>query len=87
MRKTPAVVVFLLCSLALGSAVAVSAGEFPLVDYVAHEDPSFGWKVRRAGTIGEVPYAELIMTSQTWRDITWNHQLYLVKPNSAQDWF
>ena len=83
MRKTPAVVVFLLCALALGSAVAASAGEVPLVDYVAHEDPSFGWKVRRTGTIGEARYAELILTSQTWREITWKHQLYLVKPSSA----
>ncbi len=85
MRRTPAVVVFLLSSLALGSAFAASSGEAPLIDYSAREDPSFGWKVRRTGTIGPTSYAELILTSQTWRGITWKHQLYLVKPSTADD--
>jgi PhoPQ-activated pathogenicity-related protein len=54
-----------------------------LADYVAKADDSFGWTKRREGKIGGAEFVELTLTSQTWRGITWRHQLYIIKPASA----
>lgn len=51
-----------------------------LAAYVQEPDDSYGWQVRREGKLGSTSYAELILTSQTWRDIVWKHQLFLIKP-------
>jgi PhoPQ-activated pathogenicity-related protein len=51
-----------------------------LDQYVDRPDSSYRWEVRRTGMVGETEYVELTLTSQTWRDITWRHQLYILKP-------
>ena len=56
-----------------------------LADYVAHHDDAYGWKVRRRGTHGQGSYAELILTSQRWRENTWRHQLFVYKPAEVRD--
>jgi len=61
----------------------VAAGA--LADYVAHHDAAYGWKVRRRGTYGQGAYAELILTSQRWRESTWRHQLFIYKPAKVRD--
>ncbi len=55
----------------------------PLADYIAKEDPSYRWVKVRQGKIGTTEYAELILTSQTWRDIVWKHRLFVIKPSTA----
>lgn len=55
-----------------------------LREYVNRPDSSFGWKVRRRGTVGTANYAELILTSQVWRDIVWKHQLFVFLPADVQ---
>jgi PhoPQ-activated pathogenicity-related protein len=52
----------------------------PLKAYVQKPDASYRWVVRREGTVGSATYAELTLTSQTWRDIPWKHQLFVLKP-------
>ena len=59
------------------------ASEAPLDAYIAKEDDSYQWKKVRQSKLGSVEYAELILTSQTWRDIVWKHQLHIIKPSSA----
>lgn len=74
--------------LTLCCAAAVSAKERPapsqpstaLQQYVLKPDPSYAWKIRRQGTLGAGTYAELTLTSQTWRDIVWKHQLFIYRP-------
>lgn len=51
-----------------------------LATYVSRPDTSYAWRVRSAGTIGKSRYVELIMSSQTWRDTLWRHQLYIIDP-------
>jgi PhoPQ-activated pathogenicity-related protein len=51
-----------------------------LHDYVAKADDSYGWVKRREGSLLGIEYAELILTSQKWKDITWRHQLFVIKP-------
>lgn len=55
-----------------------------LARYVARDDDSYQWKVRREGKVGTTEFTELILTSQTWRDIPWKHQLFILKPASVK---
>ena len=59
--------------------------EKALAEYVAAPDASFRWVKRREGQVVTCQYQELILTSQTWKDIVWKHQLFLLKPASCQD--
>ncbi len=52
----------------------------PLADYVLKEDKSYAWVKRQEGEIGAGKYVELTLTSQTWKDIVWKHQLFVYKP-------
>ncbi|MDX1965328.1 MAG: PhoPQ-activated protein PqaA family protein [Pirellulales bacterium] len=54
-----------------------------LADYIARPDESFSWKIRRKFDLPKGRGVELIMTSQTWKDIPWKHQLYLYIPQTA----
>ena len=54
----------------------------PLARYVAQPDASYAWQVRRRGQVSRSEYVELTLHSQTWRDIAWKHQLFLVKPST-----
>lgn len=51
-----------------------------LTDYLARPDASFGWHEAVSGRVGGAEYVEYLMTSQTWRDIAWKHQLFLLRP-------
>jgi len=59
---------------------APAAPTSPLHAYVAKADKNYGWVKRREGTVLGVSYAELTLTSQKWKDITWRHQLFVIKP-------
>ncbi|MGE0607713.1 MAG: PhoPQ-activated pathogenicity-related family protein [Pirellulales bacterium] len=57
----------------------------PLKAYVAEADDSYRWVKRREGKFAGADYAELTLTSQTWKGITWQHQLYILKPVEVDD--
>jgi PhoPQ-activated pathogenicity-related protein len=52
----------------------------PLAEYLAAPDDSFAWVKRTEGSVLGCKYVELTLTSQTWRGITWKHQLFVIKP-------
>ncbi|MEX0977370.1 MAG: PhoPQ-activated protein PqaA family protein, partial [Pirellulales bacterium] len=66
-------------------AAAEPPASGPLAEYVARDDNSYAWRVRREGRLGSVSYAELILTSQTWKDTTWKHQLFVMRPSEIRD--
>lgn len=66
---------------ALGAFDRVMQG--PLVDYVKKQDDAFAWTKKSEGKIGNTAYAEVILTSQKWRDIVWKHQLFIIKPSTV----
>ncbi len=76
--------VFSLTILACSLAPSLVQGEIagPLTQYVARADASYQWTVRQTGQVASAEYAELILISQTWREIVWKHQMFVVKPNS-----
>jgi PhoPQ-activated pathogenicity-related protein len=57
----------------------------PLKAYVQQPDSSFHWVKRREGKLAGGSYIELTLTSQTWHDVAWKHQLFLFKPAEVQD--
>jgi len=68
---------FLSCTAAAFDRVPLTG---PLADYVAAKDDSYAWVKRSEGSVLTCKYAELILTSQTWRGIPWKHQLFILKP-------
>lgn len=76
--------VALLWAAACHDAPAV-AEESPLDAYVAAKDDSYGWVKRQQGSYEGCEFAELTLTSQTWREIVWKHQLFVLKPNNVRD--
>jgi PhoPQ-activated pathogenicity-related protein len=64
-------------------ARADTAPSSALRSYVAAADPSFGWQVRARGRVAGADYAELSLTSQTWRGQQWRHQLFIVRPDEV----
>lgn len=58
---------------------ATKAG--PLASYVAAKDASYGWVQRREGKVGATRWYELTLTSQTWMEIPWKHQLFVIRPS------
>jgi PhoPQ-activated pathogenicity-related protein len=63
------------------STVAPTIPSTSLADYVAEPDASYRWKKRSEGQLGKGTYVELILTSQTWRDVVWKHQLFIYRPS------
>ncbi len=55
----------------------------PLHTYVKKADASYRWEKRQEGKLGKATWAELILTSQHWKDTTWRHQLYVIKPSEV----
>jgi PhoPQ-activated pathogenicity-related protein len=55
-----------------------------LSEYVAQPDASYQWRKRREGKLGAGTFVELILTSQTWRDIPWKHQVFIYRPSVVE---
>lgn len=72
-----------ICLLAAHAARSAESAPSPLADYVARPDATYHWVKKGTGRILAAEYAELVLTSQTWRDIVWKHQLFVIKPYSA----
>lgn len=88
MKRCLVTVAVLLALVVLAAPRPVAAAEAltgPLADYVSRADDSYKWQVRREGTIGATKYAELTLTSQTWRGIIWRHQLFVLLPSSTPE--
>ena len=51
-----------------------------LAEYIARPDPSFAYREVASGTLAGAEFAEYLLTSQTWRGVTWKHQLFVLRP-------
>lgn len=63
----------------------VSESSSTLASYLAKPDSSYRWEVKREGRLRGTEFVELLLVSQTWRDIPWKHQLYIIKPKRLKD--
>jgi PhoPQ-activated pathogenicity-related protein len=71
---------FLAACLLGGGLVSGAHADGELAQYVAKPDSSYSWREVGAGRVGGADYVEAILTSQTWRDIPWKHQLFVFRP-------
>jgi PhoPQ-activated pathogenicity-related protein len=67
----------------MAEEAAASKPSSALVQYVAKPDASYKWVKRREGALRTGKYVELTLTSQTWHDTVWKHQLYIYKPEKV----
>ncbi|NIP70442.1 MAG: hypothetical protein GTO04_15025, partial [Planctomycetales bacterium] len=56
-----------------------------LKDYLQRPDASYRWEQTRSGKLRGTRFAELLLVSQTWREIPWKHQLFVIKPRRLKD--
>jgi len=78
---------FWLAAIVIAAAAALDAAPDPdtaLAAYVADADATYGWSVRDIGEIDGAQYVELLLTSQTWRDQRWRHQLFIIRPATIE---
>ncbi len=54
--------------------------ETALKAYINNGDKTFSWELKDSFTQGDVTGYNLLLTSQTWRGITWRHQLTIMVP-------
>ncbi|PLK45135.1 PhoPQ-activated pathogenicity-related family protein [Emticicia sp. TH156] len=58
--------------------------ETALKSYVNNGDKTYKWEVKDSLTKDNVTMYNLVLTSQTWRKITWRHQLTIFVPKVKQ---
>src|SRR4051812_34000223 len=56
-----------------------------LKNYIERPDKSFAWHIRGRVEVAAGKCLELIVTSQTWHDTVWKHQLFIYKPANVAD--
>jgi PhoPQ-activated pathogenicity-related protein len=71
--------------LAAEEAQNARPGDGPLHNYVKTADDSYHWVKRQEGTVGKAKWVELILTSQTWKDTVWKHQLFVIRPSEVKN--
>src|SRR5437763_534311 len=73
---------------ALSAALAAWPGQLqagPLENYVTKPDDTFTWKQTREQKRDEATITAIDMTSQTWRDIAWQHKMLIVRPDKIRN--
>lgn len=73
----------LLLSLQRGTHAA-EPHDHALKNYVERPDDSYGWQLRQRSRLGRSDCIELTLTSQTWKDILWQHRLFLIVPDGVE---
>lgn len=73
--------------LVLAQALPLAAREphQALKDYITKKDASYKWVKRSERQLGGVTVTELILTSQTWRNVEWKHQLLVLRPKQIEN--
>src|SRR6266705_2440734 len=66
-----------------GSLVALPA-RADLLEYVKKTEPKYSWKLKEKIKNDQGTIYDLHLTSQTWHDITWEHQLQVYQPKDAE---
>jgi PhoPQ-activated pathogenicity-related protein len=79
--------VLLLFVLISGNLLAQSKAITPetaMNAYLQNGDQSFKWELKNQTKIDGVSLYQIVFTSQTWRGISWNHELTLIAPEDVK---
>jgi PhoPQ-activated pathogenicity-related protein len=55
-----------------------------LNNYIARPDSTFAWKLQETKEVAGTKYYLIKLTSQTWQNIEWKHELLVLLPANAQ---
>jgi PhoPQ-activated pathogenicity-related protein len=58
--------------------------ENALQAYLDNSDKSFRWELQERQNAEDVTLYRILFTSQTWRDIEWNHELMIIVPDALE---
>ena len=78
-----ALIAFFVCE-AFGQEAIAEKASSSLSNYLANGDDTYQWEIMNQGKVGETRYAELRLTSQTWKSLVWKHQLFVLIPSTAK---
>lgn len=88
MKKTTFRFLFLFVVMAVLAACSTKpqpiTPENALQSYLDNGDQSFKWETQDSTAAEGAKIYRLIMTSQTWRDTAWNHELTVIVPDSVK---
>lgn len=74
----------LVCTLFSFEVVAPAADKITpanaLESYLKNGDPTYKWEIKDTHTYGDITAYEVLLTSQTWRQYVWKHQLSVLVP-------
>jgi PhoPQ-activated pathogenicity-related protein len=74
----------------LSALAATSCSQEPVTPenalqaYLSNSDKSFRWEVQEKQKSEGAGLYRIIFTSQTWRDIEWNHELMIIVPDALE---
>ncbi len=80
MIRRLAATLLLACALGPGTALGAANASGELEQYVSAPDASYSWREVSSGRVGSSEFVEAILTSQTWRGVAWQHQLFIIRP-------
>lgn len=83
LRRLFAIFYLLLLLGTVPSALA-EGGAGVLKEYVERPDESYQWVERQNTRLGPCEVYELTLTSQTWRDLVWQHRMFVVVPDEMK---
>lgn len=67
------------------SGGSAAAEDSVLKAYVNKEDPSYKWEIVETQEVEGVTVHQVLLTSQTWMDITWRHHLSIIVPKESKE--
>ena len=83
LRSTPFAALCLLVVL-WAQPLGATTPERALYDYIHNGDKSFAWEVVDSTRVDGLTGYRLQLTSQTWRDIRWTHEMIVVVPDKLK---
>lgn len=72
------------CTVTSGKTTTETIPETALMAYMKNNDKSFKWEIIDSTQIADVKGYRLHLVSQTWRNITWNHELVVLIPQTLK---
>ncbi|UBM57182.1 PhoPQ-activated pathogenicity-related family protein [Marinilongibacter aquaticus] len=89
--KLPCISLFVLCAIALAckngkeeTKTDEITPKTALKHYLDNGDETFEWLVEKSIPVGASQVHRLKLTSQTWRDIVWQHSLSVIVPENVE---
>lgn len=71
--------------LGMFSTVSAANEDTSLRDYLDQPESACSWKVQQELVEGNAKVYDLLLTSQTWKDIVWTHQLTVAVPTESKN--